>query len=47
MSIIINFCGDLSVTGINSNNFEIDMRIKNIFLNSDINMANLEGPITN
>lgn len=44
--MIINFVGDLCLYDINMNNFTIEKQVRKIFEMGDINVANLESPLT-
>jgi hypothetical protein len=42
----ISFVGDISLQGLDQDKINLDQNVKNIFLNSDLTIGNLENPIT-
>lgn len=42
----VSFVGDISISGINIKEFDIDPNIIHLFTQSDLNVGNLENPIT-
>lgn len=44
--MILNFVGDLSLVGIDPDKFQVEEKVQQIFAEGDINIANLECPLT-
>ncbi|MFO7869466.1 MAG: CapA family protein [Bacteroidales bacterium] len=43
----INFVGDISLVGVDTNNFFVEENVRDVFKKADLNVANLECPFTN